>query len=52
MKLNLTDKDLNQKYQEDGDRIAEGASAEVFKVVDISSNEIFAKKKVRFEDKL
>ena len=52
MEIKLEDKDLNEKYQEDGDPIAEGASAEVFKVIETSSNKVFAKKKVRFEDKL
>jgi hypothetical protein len=49
---NQKDKDLNEKYQEDGDPIAVGASAEVFKVIETSSNKVFAKKRVKFEDKL
>ena len=52
IKPNQKDKDLNEKYQEDGDLIAVGASAEVFKVIETSSNKVFAKKKVKFEDKL
>ena len=42
--------DLNELYQEDGGPIAEGVTAEVFKVVKISNNKVYAKKKVRFED--
>lgn len=37
MEMKFQNKDLNEKYQEDGDHIAEGASAEVFKVIETSS---------------
>ena len=45
MKIKQEDKDLNEKYQEDDNPIGVGAFAEVFKIIDISSNETFAKKK-------
>ena len=31
--MNLKDKNLNELYQEEGDPIATGATAEVFKVI-------------------
>ena len=37
-------------YEELGDSIAEGSTAEVFKVKWISDNKIFAKKKIRLSD--
>ena len=37
-------------YEELGDAIAEGSTAEVFKVKRISDNKIFAKKKIRLSD--
>jgi hypothetical protein len=46
----ISDQSKDNSYEEQGDAIAEGSTAEVFIVKRISDGKIFAKKKIRLSD--
>ena len=46
----ISDQEKDDLYEEQGDAIAEGATAEVFRVERTSDKVIFAKKKIRLSD--
>jgi hypothetical protein len=45
-----SDQSKDELYEDQGDAIAEGSTAEVFIVKRISDDKIFAKKKIRLSD--